>query len=67
MNPKKLNSTIESPAPKLVTYRVTSKSNGMVLRVDAFSPEEAKRRFRDAMNLSQSRPDEMFEAIPIEG
>lgn len=67
MNPKKFQPTIESPAPRLVTYRVTSKVSGMALKVDAFSPEEAKRRFRDAMNLSHLRPDDLFDATPVEG
>lgn len=67
MSAKKVQNTIESPAPKLVTYRVSSKISGLTLRVDAFSPEEAKHRFRDIAGLSHARPDDMFEAIPVEG
>lgn len=66
MNPKKTQFTMESPAPKLVTYRVTSKSSGLSLKIDAFSVEEAKHRFRDAAGLSHQRPDSLFEAIPFE-
>lgn len=66
MSIKKVQTTIESPAPKLVTYRVSSKVSGLTLRVDAFSPEEAKHRFRDLAGLSHTRPDSSFEAIPVE-
>jgi hypothetical protein len=65
LNHKKVQSTIESPAFKLVTYRVSSE-NGVSLLIDAYSPEEAKRRYRDSLMLSQSRPDDLFKAIPVE-
>jgi hypothetical protein len=65
LNPKKVQGTMESPAFKLVTYRVSSQ-NGVSLLIDAYSPEEAKRRYRDSLMLSQLRPDSQFTAIPVE-
>jgi hypothetical protein len=48
------------------TYWVSSKY-GVRLMIDAFSEAEAKRRYKDSLQLSQARPDDQFEAVLVEG
>lgn len=51
---------------KVKTYHVSSKY-GVRLMIDAFSEAEAKRRYKDSLQLSQARPDDQFEAVLVEG